>query len=123
MAKNIQDFVMRNISGKFEISTCNALCSRGPTKVLAKSKKNACGGHLVFQNEAKNIPRQDFMVMIISCKFIISYNTLASSRVMRKSLYTAAVTAAAAYSCIIHSSTGCYPVDTIRTFGNNYIPK
>ena len=27
------------------------------------------GGHLVFQNEAKNIPRQDFMVMNICCKF------------------------------------------------------
>ena len=41
----------------------------GPTKVVAESPKNACGGHLVFQNEAKNIPRQDFMVMNISCKF------------------------------------------------------
>ena len=35
--------------------------SRGPTKVVALS--------LVFHNEAKNIPGQDFMVMNISCKF------------------------------------------------------
>ena len=60
---------MGNISCEFEISTCNALCSRGPTKVLAECQKNARGSHLVFQNEAKNIPRQDFMVMNISWKF------------------------------------------------------
>ena len=61
-------FRMGNISCEFEISTYNTLCSRGPTKVLAESK-NARGGHLVFQNEAKNIPWQDFMVMNITCKF------------------------------------------------------
>ena len=60
---------MGNISCEFQISTYNTLCSRGLTKVLAESGKNAHGGHLVFQNEAKNIPRQDFMVMNISCKF------------------------------------------------------
>ena len=60
---------MRNIPCKFEISTENTLCSRGPTKVLAESQKNARGSHLVFQNEAKNIPSQEFMVMNISCKF------------------------------------------------------
>ena len=60
---------MGNISCEFEISTCNTLCSRGPTQVLAESGKKARGSHLVFQNEAKNIPRQDFMVMNISCKF------------------------------------------------------
>ena len=54
---------MRNMPCEFEISTYNTLCSRGPPKVLAESGKNACCGHLVFQNEAKNIPRQDFMVM------------------------------------------------------------
>ena len=70
-AKNIpsQDCVMGNIYCEFEISTYNTLCSRGPTKVLAESRKNTCGGHLVFQNEAKNIPMQDFMVMNISYKF------------------------------------------------------
>ena len=70
VAKNIssQDFVMPNIFSKCEISTYNTLCSRGPTKVLALSQINIPGGHLVFQNEAKNIPRQDFMVMNISCK-------------------------------------------------------
>ena len=70
-----QDFVMQNIFCEFEISTYNTLCSRGPTKVLALSRINVPGGHLVFQNEAKNIPRQDFMVMNISCKFEkTSYN-------------------------------------------------
>ena len=76
-AKNIssQDFVLRNIFCEFEISTYNTLCSRGPTKVLAESQINVRGGHLVFQNEDKNIPRQDFMVMNISCKFEkASYN-------------------------------------------------
>ena len=60
---------MGNISCEFEISTYSTLCSRGPTKVIAESQKNARGSHLVFQNDAKNIPRQDFMVMNISCKF------------------------------------------------------
>ena len=57
---------MRNIFCEFEISTYNILCSRGPTKVLALSQINVPGGDLVFQNEAKNIPRQDFMVMNMS---------------------------------------------------------
>ena len=79
---------MRNISCAFEISTYNTLCSRGPTKVLAESRKNACGGHLVFQNEAKNIPRQEFMVMNISCKCEEArYNILFVRAVMVKSLY------------------------------------
>ena len=59
---------MRNIFCEFEISTYNTLCSRGPTKVLALSRINVPGGHLVFQNKTKNIPMQDFMVMNISCK-------------------------------------------------------
>ena len=57
------------MKSEFEISTCNTLCSSGPTKLLALSRINISGGHIVFQNEAKNIPRQDFMVMNISCKF------------------------------------------------------
>ena len=66
---------MRNIPCEFEISIYNTLCSRGPPKVLAESKKTARCGHLAFQNEAKNIPRQDFMVMNTSCKFEkASYN-------------------------------------------------
>ena len=76
-AKNIssQDFVMWNIFCEFEISTYNTLCSSGPTKVLALSWINIPGGYLVFQKEAKNIPRQDFMVMNIACKFKkVSYN-------------------------------------------------
>ena len=71
-----QDFVMWNIFCEFE-STYNTLCCRGPTKVLAESQINVPGGHLVFQNEAKNTPRQDFMVMNISCKFEkASYNII-----------------------------------------------
>ena len=66
---------MRNIFCEFEISTYNTLCSTEPTKVLALSGINVPGGHFVFQNEAKNIPMQDFMVMNISCKFEkASYN-------------------------------------------------
>ena len=60
---------MQNESYEFEISTYNTHCSRGPTKVFALSQINVPGSHLVFQNEAKNIPRQDFMVMYISWKF------------------------------------------------------
>ena len=60
---------MRNIFCEFEISTYNTLCSRGPTEVLALSLINVPGGHPVFQNDAKNIPWQDFMIMNISCKF------------------------------------------------------
>ena len=41
--------------------------------------KNAHGGHLVFQNEAKNISSQDFVMRNIFCEFEIStYNTLCS---------------------------------------------
>ena len=70
-AENIssQDFVMQNIFCEFAISNYNTLCSRGPTNVIALSRINIASGHLVFQNEAKTIPRQDFMVMNISCKF------------------------------------------------------
>ena len=42
-------------------------------------KKNARGSHLVFQNEAKNISSQDFVMRNIVCEFEIStYNTLCS---------------------------------------------
>ena len=72
--------------------------------------KKACGGHLVFQNEAKNIPRQDFMVMNISCKFEnASYNIILVRAVTVKSLYTLRRRNEA--KSII--STGCYPVDTM----------
>ena len=80
---------MRNIPCEFEISTYNTLCSRGPPKVLAESQKNACGGHLVFENEAKNSSRQDFIVMNISWKFEkASYTIFFVRAVTVKSLYT-----------------------------------
>ena len=42
-------------------------------------KKPTRDGHLVFQNEAKNISSQDFVMTNISCEFEIStYNTLCS---------------------------------------------
>ena len=45
-------------------------------------------GGLVFQNGAKNIPRQDFIVMNISCKFEkVSYNIFFVSAVTVKSLH------------------------------------
>ena len=61
-----EDFVIWNIFCEFEITNYNTFCSRGPTKVLALSRISVPGGHLVFQNEAKNIPRQDFMVFMAS---------------------------------------------------------
>ena len=80
---------MMNISCQFEIYTYNTLCSRGPTKVLALNRINVPGGHLGFQNEAKNIPRQHFVVINISCKLEkASYNIFFVRAVMVKSLYT-----------------------------------
>ena len=71
------------------MSTYNTLWSRGPTKLLAESRKKSGGGHVVFQNEGRNIPGQDFMVMNVSCKFEkASYNIFFVSAVMVKSLYT-----------------------------------
>ena len=103
-----QDFVMRNIPREFEISTYNTLCSRGPTKVLAESRKNARGGHLVFQNAAKNTPRQDFMVVNISYKFEkASYNIFFVGAVMVKFLYTLWRRRRNEAKSIV--STGCYP--------------
>ena len=46
------------------------------------------GSHLVFQNKAKNIPRQDFMVMNISCKFEKASYIFFVRAVTVKSLYT-----------------------------------
>ena len=112
MAKNIpsQDFVMMNISCEFEISIFYTLCSRGPTKLLAESRKNARGTQNVFQNEAKNIPGQDFMVGNISRKFEKSSNNIFFVRaVMVKSLYTLLRRCNKAKSMV---STICYPLDT-----------
>ena len=38
-----------------------------------KKSKNACGGHLVFQNEAKIYGRHVFVGINIICKFGISF--------------------------------------------------
>ena len=57
-------------------------------KVLALSQINIPGGHVVF-HEAKNIPRQHFMVINISCKLEkATYNILFVRLVIVKSLYT-----------------------------------
>ena len=77
--------------------------------------KNARGGHLVFQNEVKNIPRQDFMVMNISCKFEkASYNIFFVRAVTVESLYTLRRRRRNEVKFLV--STGCYPVDTIINF-------
>ena len=124
-----QGFIMINISREFEISTYNTLCSRGPTKLLAKSrKKMPVATMLFFKMRPKNIPRQDFMVMNISCKCEkSSYNIFFVRAVMVKSLYTLRRRHNKAKSIV---STGCYPVDTIsnsfeknlsfQTFFNNH---
>ena len=58
-----------------------------------KSLFKVPGGHLVFQNETKNIPRQHFMVINISCKLEkASYNIFFVRAVMVKSLYTLRLT-------------------------------
>ena len=96
-AKNIlkQAFVM-NISCKFENSAYNTFCSKGgnrktSTHCFMTDKDIPHGDHLVFQNEAKNIPRQDFVVMNICCKFEnYTYNTLPSRGIKAKSLQTVA---------------------------------
>ena len=89
-----------------------SLCYRGLTKVLAESRKNACGGHLIFQNEAKNILRQDFLVMNISCKFEkASYNIFFVR--MLKSLYTLWRQRRKEAKYIL--SNRCYPVDTMKS--------
>ena len=105
---------MRNIPCEFEISTYNTLWSRGLPKVLAESPKNAHGGYLVFQNEVKNIPSQDFMVMNISCKFEkASQNIFFVRAVTVKSLYTLRRQKSIVSIAKPIVSTGCYPVDTI----------
>ena len=54
-------------------------------------QKTSVAAILFFQNEAKYIPSQDFMVMNISCKFEkASYNIFFVRTVMVKSLHTAA---------------------------------
>ena len=66
---------MTSIKGRYFRRIMDEYGARGPTKVLAESRINTRDSHLVFQNEAKNILRQDFMVMNMSCKFEkASYN-------------------------------------------------
>ena len=55
---------------------------------LLGRQRNARGNHLALQIEAKNIPRQAFVMINISCKFTSTYNTFCSRGVTRKSLYT-----------------------------------
>ena len=54
-AKNIpnKDFVMMNISCKYEISTCNTLCSEEATKLLAESSKMPMAAILFFKMRPK----------------------------------------------------------------------
>ena len=51
----------------------------GDISTFHDSQRNTRGSHLAFQNEAKNIPSQDFVMRNIPCEFEIStYNTLCS---------------------------------------------
>ena len=50
---------------------------RTPEKNHGSHLVNTCGGHLVFLNQPKKIPRQVFLMMNLSCKFgNSSYNIL-----------------------------------------------
>ena len=90
------------------------LRSQKTTKSPCLTSKNARGGHLVFQNEAKNIPRQDFMVMNISCKFEkASYNIIFVRAVKVKSLYTLR---RRRRHNKVKSIASSYPVDTMTAF-------
>ena len=62
--KNIssQDFVM-NISYKFEISTCNTLCSRGRTK-LAESRKTPVVAILFSKMRPKRFYGYEYILQI-----------------------------------------------------------
>ena len=85
----------------------------GHQKSLFKVEKRR-GGHVVFQNDAKNTPRQDFMAMNISCKFEkASYNIFFVRAVTVKSLYTLRRRRHRRNKVKSIVSTGCYPVDTI----------
>ena len=54
-AKNIfsQDFVMLNITYEFDSSTYNVLCSRGPLKLLAESRKTPVAAILFSKTRPK----------------------------------------------------------------------
>ena len=119
----------RSISLRFP-DKCFFFCFMQKFKMAAKSGgKNIfgkshqytlqipCGSkiHLVFQNETKNIPSQDFIIRNISCEFEkASYNTFFVRAVTVKSLYTLrrrrGRNQAKSIIC-----TRCYPVDTMST--------
>ena len=73
--KNIsgQAFVMMKISCNMTTVPIILYALEGVTENLYtffdERQRNASGGHIVFQNEAKNIARQAFVIMKISCKF------------------------------------------------------
>ena len=59
------------------------------THCFMTDKETLVTAILFFQNEVKNIPRQDFVLLNISCKFENStYNTFTSGGVTGKSLHT-----------------------------------
>ena len=82
---------------------------------LLEVKKPPVAAILFFKIIFKNIPRQDFMVMNISCKFEkASYNIFFVRVVMVKSLYTLRRWWRDEAKSIV--STGCYPVDTMTNY-------
>ena len=70
--KNIpnQDFIMRNISCEFEISTYNTLCSRGPPKVLVQSRKTPVAAILFFKMMPKIFPGKILWLCIYPANLI-----------------------------------------------------
>ena len=84
-----QDFLMRNIPCEFEISSYNTLCSRGPPKVFAESRKTPMAAILFFQMRPKIFPGNILWLWIYSANLrrlaIIFFFVRA---VTVKSLYT-----------------------------------
>ena len=56
-------------------------------KILNDCQRNAHGSHLLFQNEAKNIPGQAFVIKNISCK-LEKTNFQSFRDRLRENLYT-----------------------------------
>ena len=81
-----QDFIMKNISCKLENTAYKTFCSRGSNRKISThcfmtDNKTPMAAFLFFKNEAKNTPRQDFVMMNISCEFETStYNTFCSRK-------------------------------------------
>ena len=104
---------MRNIPCKFEISTYNTLCSRGPQKSLLKVEKTPVAAILFFKMRPKIFLGKIVWLRIYSANLrrlaIIFFFVRA---VTVKSLYTLRRQRRNEAKSIV--SSGCYSVDTTR---------